>query len=411
MDSDRSYEPQIPSGFGMAHSDTSRPSSSRYNSYTPQSHMQSPQMLSVPRPEPERAASDQYAPYNSNGSRRGSAMSQVSNQSYEPRPVFAEQDGFDYGSPRIPEEPSADSDPEGGASNGDNAPETAAEPQGFEAETGNSYAPPSSGYEPPAYQPYEPEPEPEEEEAPKRRKPMMDDDDEDDIIARAAALKSQGSSSKSEADRQADAAFRAAAEADAARGQDDKNDKDKKGWFGGWFGGKKEQMPGPGPVRAKLGEQNSFYFDKDLNKWVNKKGGADAATPAASTPPPPRGPPSRVASAAASGPPSMGPPSRAASGSGSRPPTSSGPPMGSGPPSGPPSRVGTPASMSGAPPGVLSGPGAAGLMPPPRPSSSLSHASSLDDLLGGPPSAGGKKATVKGGKKKGGRYVDVMASK
>jgi hypothetical protein len=411
MDSDRSYEPQIPSGFGMAHSDTSRPSSSRYNSYTPQSHMQSPQMLNVPRPEPERAASDQHAPYNSNGSRRGSAMSQVSNQSYEPRPMFADQDGFDYGSPRIPEEePSAAFNPEGGASNGDNMPESAAKPQGFEAETGDSYAPPSSGYEPPAYQPYEPEPEPEEEEVPKRRKPMMDDDDEDDIIARAAALKSQGSSNKSDADRQADAAFRAAAEADAARGQDDKNDKDKKGWFGGWFGGKKEQMPGagpgPGPIRAKLGEQNSFYFDKDLNKWVNKKGGADAATPAASTPPPPRGPPSRVASAAAPGLPAMGPPSRAASSAGSRPPTSSGgPPL---PPSGPPSRVGTPASVGSAPPGVLNGPGGAGLMPPPRPSSSLSHASSLDDLLGGPP--GGKKGTVKG-KKKGGRYVDVMAGK
>ena len=411
MDSDRSYEPQIPSGFGMAHSDSSRPSSSRYNSYTPQSHMQSPQMLSVPRPEPERIASDQHAPYNNTGSRRGSAMSQVSNQSYEPKPMFAEQDGFGYGSPRVPEEPSAAFDPEGGVNNADNLHASAPEPQGFEAEAGNSYAPPSSGYEPPAYQPYEPEPEPEEEEAPKRRKPMMDDDDDDDIIARAAALKSNGTSNKSDADRQADAAFRAAAEADAARGQDDKGDKDKKGWFGGWFGGKKEQMPGPGPVRAKLGEQNSFYFDKDLNKWVNKKGGADAATPAASTPPPPRGPPSRVASAAASGPPAMGPPSRAASGAGSRPPTSSGPPLGSGPPSNPPSRAGTPASVGSAPPGVLNGPGGAGLMPPPRPSSSLSHASSLDDLLGGPPSAGAKKSTVKGGKKKGGRYVDVMAGK
>lgn len=409
MDSDRSYEPQIPSGFGMAHSDSSRPSSSRYNSYAPQSLVQqSPQMLNVPRPEPERAASDPHTAY-SNGSRRGSAMSQVSNQSYEPKPMFAEQDGFGYSSPQIPEEPSAAFDPEGGMGDADDLPGSAADPRSFEAETGSSYAPPSSGYEPPSYQPYEPEPEPEEEEAPKRRKPMMDDDDDDDIVARAAALKSQKASNSSDADRQADAAFRAAAEADAARGGDDKNDKDKKGWFGGWFGGKKEQMPGPGPVRAKLGEQNSFYFDKDLNKWVNKKGGADAATPAASTPPPPRGPPSRVASAAASGTPSMGPPSRAASGAGSRPPTSSGPPLGSGPPSGPPSRAGTPASMSGAPPGAALN-GAAGLMPPPRPSSSLSHASSLDDLLGGPPSAGVKKSTVKG-KKKGGRYVDVMAGK
>lgn len=417
MDSDRSYEPQIPSGFGTSHTDSSRPSSSRYNSYAPQSHMQqSPQMLNVPRPEPERAASDHFAAYNG-GSRRGSAMSQVSNQSYEPKPMFAEQDGFGYNPPPVAEEPAAPADDaEGGYSRQE---EAAAEPQGFDAETGDSYQPPSSGYEPPAYQPYEPEPEPEEEEAPKpKKKPMMDDDDDDDIAARAAALKSKKST---DADRQADAAFRAAAEADAARGKGDSlgQDKDKKGWFGGWWGGKKEQMPGPGPVRAKLGEENSFYFDKDLNKWVNKKGGADAATPAASTPPPPRGPPSRVASAAASGPPSsMGPPSRVASGGnlsamGSRPTTSSGPPAalgGSGPPSNPPSRAGTPASVGSAPPGALNGPGAAGLMPPPRPSSSLSHASSLDDLLGGPPSAGSKKSTVKG-KKKGGRYVDVMASK
>jgi hypothetical protein len=407
MDSDRSYEPQIPSGFGMAYSDSSRPSSSRYNSYAPQSHaQQSPQMLSVPRPEPERSASDQNASYNG-GSRRGSAMSQVSNQSYEPKPMFAEQDG--YGSPKIPEEPSA-YDPEGGVSSEDHLPESVSETRGFKAETGDSYEPPSSGYEPPAYQPYEPEPEPKEEEAPKRRKQMLDDDDDDDIIARAAALKSQKSQKVSDADAQADAAFRAAAEADAARGKDDKGDQDKKGWFGGWFGGKKEQMPGNGPVRAKLGEQNSFYWDKDLNKWVNKKGGADAATPAASTPPPPRGPPSRVASGATSGSPTIGPPSRSASAAGSRPPTSSGLPIGGGPPSGPPSRVGTPAAVGSAPPGILNAPGAAGLMPPPRPSSSLSHASSLDDLLGAP-SAGGRKGTVKGGKKKGGRYVDVMAGK
>ena len=417
MDSDRSYEPQIPSGFGMSHaSDSSRPSSSRYNSYAPQTQ-QSPQMLSVPRFEPERAASDYSASYNGGGSRRGSAMSQVSTQSYEPKPAFAEQDGFGNTPPQPSEEFAAESQHAQGEIANDGPTQAAGdepESQGFDARDEGAYQPPSSGYEPPAYVPYEPEPEPEEAEAPKRKlKPMMDDDDDDDIVARAAALKS---SKQSEADRQADAAFRAAAEADAARGQDDKSDKDKKGWFGGWFGGKKDQMPGPGPVRAKLGEQSSFYFDKDLNKWVNKKGGSEAATPAASTPPPPRGPPSRVASAAVPGPPSMGPPSRNVSGSnlsamGSRPPTSSGPPMsgGSGS-SNPPSRTGTPASMGNAPPGVLSGPGAAGLMPPPRPSSSLSHASSLDDLLGGPPTAGAKKGTVKG-KKKGGRYVDVMASK
>ncbi len=27
----------------------------------------------------------------------------------------------------------------------------------------------------------------------------------------------------------------------------------------------------PGPVKANLGDQSSFYYDKDLKRWVNKK--------------------------------------------------------------------------------------------------------------------------------------------
>lgn len=42
---------------------------------------------------------------------------------------------------------------------------------------------------------------------------------------------------------------------------------------------------------------------------------------------------------------------------------------------------------------------------PPRPTSSLTHASSIDDLLGAPQARKGN--TVRGKKK--GRYVDVMA--
>lgn len=45
---------------------------------------------------------------------------------------------------------------------------------------------------------------------------------------------------------------------------------EKKGWFGGWFG-KKDQNAGPGPIKAKLGEESSFYYDTELKKWVNKK--------------------------------------------------------------------------------------------------------------------------------------------
>lgn len=39
-----------------------------------------------------------------------------------------------------------------------------------------------------------------------------------------------------------------------------------------WRWGKKEEAPS-GPVKAKLGEESAFYYDKDLKKWVNKKVG------------------------------------------------------------------------------------------------------------------------------------------
>ncbi|KAI7506243.1 hypothetical protein KC367_g6 [Hortaea werneckii] len=152
----------------------------------------------------------------------------------------------------------------------------------------SSYGPPASSYEPSGYQPYEPEPEAEEAEAPQpKKKGMMDlSDDEDDreMERRAAALKQQ---QKSDADRQADEAFRKAAEADAAR--DNNNNKSsggsgggegKKGWLTGWFSGsgKKDQPQDLNkPIRAKLGEENSFYYDENLKKWVNKKAGPEAA--------------------------------------------------------------------------------------------------------------------------------------
>jgi hypothetical protein len=88
---------------------------------------------------------------------------------------------------------------------------------------GYGYEPPSSGYEPPSYQPYQEETKPwdadepdspAEEKKPKK-KSFMDDDDDDEFIRRAAQLKAQPrSSSKSDADKAADEAFRKAAEAD-----------------------------------------------------------------------------------------------------------------------------------------------------------------------------------------------------
>lgn len=420
------YAPVSSGSFAVAEQ---RPGTSSARSYAP-----SPPGLSlgVPRPEASRAASDYSAAYNL-GSRRGSA--QFSSGSYEPRPLLAEQSSPYSYSPMTSQQPASEPQASFNGYNGNEEHESAApqvEDGGYQPSTASyGYEPSSTAYEPPSYQPYQPEPESEEDETQSRpkKKGMMDDDDDDGLMARAAAVKAstpaQSSSSKSEADRIAEENFRKAAEADAAR--DSKKGGDgKKGWFGGWFaGGKKEegmpQQQQSGPIKAKLGEQSSFYFDKELGKWVNKKDPKGAESAAAATPPPPKGPPSRTVSASL-GPPS-GPPSRVASGvgltAGPMPAVSSAGIPGSGPPS----RISTPAttgSDGGAPP-PLTNPAVAALngsassagppsQPPSRPSTSLSNASSIDDLLGGPPGPGQRKAggTVKG-KKKGGRYVDVMA--
>ncbi|PLB49400.1 hypothetical protein P170DRAFT_436981 [Aspergillus steynii IBT 23096] len=280
--------------------------------------------------------------------------------------------------------------------------------------SGTGYMPPSAGggYEPPfldnsTHLMPEPADDAQGEHTIQKKKSFMDDDEDDDIGARAAAVQK---AEKERKDREADEAFRKAAEADAQ-----KPAPAKKSWFGGWFGGKKDeniggQAQGPGPIRAKLGEENSFYYDKDLKKWVNKKD-PNSSTVTRGAPPPPKGPapPSRTASGSSAPPPPTGTP-----GLDSRPSSSAGAPP-------PPSSTGSPAPpLLGVPPPLLGAtarsvstgaavptpPGSAmGLPPPPRPATSLSNASSIDDLLGAPQARKGGAAK---GKKKG-RYVDVMA--
>ncbi|KAI9885474.1 MAG: mRNA-capping enzyme subunit beta [Watsoniomyces obsoletus] len=327
------------------------------------------------------------------------------------------------------------------------------------------YTPYTSSYQPPSYEPlssadagYEPPTNTSEEtagqngsasfdEPSRKRSPYMDIDD-DDGGGRAADLSRQ---EKQRKDKEAEENFRKAAEADAKRGQLQSGE--KKGWLTGWFSGKKEQAPGSGPIRAKLGEESSFYYDTDLKKWVNKKGGTQP-TPTSSTPPPPKGPPSRALSGSAP------PPSTS-----SRGPPPSGPPLPSNPSAPPPSNLslgrnhtlplptsshGAPSSSSSSAPGTATfsartpSPAAAAggsvpdersgqslpsfpvqstqgqgqapgpnsnatnnppSLPPSRSATSVSNASSIDDLLG--PATARKGGTMKKAKK--GRYVDVMA--
>ncbi|TVY83686.1 COPII coat assembly protein sec16, partial [Lachnellula suecica] len=176
---------------------------------------------------------------------------------------------------------------------------------GYEPPSSSGYEPPSSGYAPPSYEPATMNDEPDSPVDTKAKKKSFMADDDDDIPALKRAPESR-EKTKAEKDREADAAFRAAAEADAQKAAPAK---EKKSWgFGGWWGGSKEQdmssaAPSNKPIRAKLGESSSFYYDPDLKRWINKKGGDTAPTPTA-TPPPPRaaGPPRT-----ASGPPPSAP--------------------------------------------------------------------------------------------------------
>ncbi|GAD91555.1 COPII vesicle coat protein Sec16 [Paecilomyces variotii No. 5] len=282
---------------------------------------------------------------------------------------------------------------------------------GYPAAT-TTYEPPTGGgaYEPPSYEPQSTTAQEEQPESPgekPKKKSFMDDDDDDDLAARAAALKK---AEKERKDREADEAFRKAAEADAKKSAQP----GKKGWFGGWFAGRRDSdtsSNGGGPIRAKLGEENSFYYDPNLKKWVNKKDPNSANSAAQATPPPPRGPaPQSRASSSGSGAAPTGPPA---------PP--GGPAFAASmtPPSVAPLRSGSPATPALAtPPNALPRslsygaanstppPPGSGLAPPSRPSTSLSNASSIDDLLGAPQARKGGTAKSK---RKGRGYVDVMA--
>ncbi|KAL8680549.1 MAG: hypothetical protein Q9186_003240 [Xanthomendoza sp. 1 TL-2023] len=299
-----------------------------------------------------------------------------------------------------------------------NTPYPDAQPSILHATPSSStYDPNVSAYEPPSsYVPYDPEVQenesPTDKRSPRKKKSFMYDDEDEDFTARAAAVLKDDKARK---DREANEAFRKAAEADAQKDLKPK----KSGWFGGvggWLGGKKDdELSGQEPkaIKAKLGEESSFYYDKELKKWVNKKGPAPAASEAPKVPPP-RGPPSRAVSGVGGPPPSPGistppvPPLPLEHRG--TPPVNVSQPM---PPaqnvSHPPSGNGTPARTAS--PGISmneqpasSGPPSA---PPSRPSTAVGGGGGIDDLLGAPQARKG--GTLKRAKK-GRGYVDVMAN-
>lgn len=401
----------------------------------PQNPYQPFATASPPRSLPQSPPRSSYLPNNvAQGTQLNMSPSRLDSQTLSPPSENTIQPSYGYAA-----EPISDSHPEETAfSYGGYEPpqpdwtQTPAQP---EANSEAAYEPPtqSYGYEPPTgngYVPYVPEPdspEDDRQEVKSKKKSFMDDDGGDDYTRMSnqpPPFQPEASGGDDEAARRrandaaAEAAFRAAAEADAAAAQDKEKSHAKKSsgsWFGGWLGGKKsaESLDAAATkggdqkvYKAKLGESKmKLYYDKDLGKWVNPDN-PDAASKAA-TPPPPRMGGTPAPPMGGSGPPRSGAmpsfPNTGMSSSSRTGTPANGPALSNVPSplagiSGPPSAAGTP------PLGHSSTPG---LAPPSRPGTGMSNASSIDDLIG--PATGRK--TVKGAKKgaKSGRYVDVMA--
>ncbi|KAF4627741.1 hypothetical protein G7Y89_g10412 [Cudoniella acicularis] len=437
---------------------TPEPRTGSYSSQ-PRSSLEGRSSDEQQRYEPQRQMSDYrpgsqsiaHIPQASNGYTPQSSYPQVGNESpyapqlstptteqapniySSPQPVTSfdgHQASSSYqptGSSYQPDQPHQPSSYEPQSSSGYEPPSTTGyEPpsSGYEPPA-SGYEPPSSGYEPPSYEPATMSDEPDSPVETRRKKTFMDND-EDDIPALKQAP-AAGEKTKAEKDREADEAFRKAAEEDGMFFDIFQNiftNKSiakkaaaapaKKGWgLGGWFGGGKKEsqdMSQPNkPIKAKLGEASSFVYDPELKRWINKKGGDTAPTPTATPPPPKAGPPRTASAMSAPTSAPKGPPMRASSDSG----RTFGPMLQGDGPSPSPSESGLASSSLGPTPMARSASnnsiGRPPSAPPSRPGTGMSNASSIDDLLG--PATGGSRKSAASKKKKGRGYVDVMGDK
>ncbi|ANB12296.1 Sec16p [Sugiyamaella lignohabitans] len=223
--------------------------------------------------------------------------------------------------------------------------------------------------------------------APPTAIPEEDEEDEDLGFANAKK-KSESEDSKEKEDERDEEDEKSDSK---TKGKETSSD-GKKGWFSGWF--KKGEDDGqPKAVRAKLGEESSFYYDQELKRWVNKKAPLDNAKPAAPAPPPKSSKPSAASTPGIPSPSTVATPSPVAT-----------PPIGgeraaSAPVRAPPGMPG-PSSLSGGP--SLSASTSSSDLRKPSPSSG----GGLDDLLASVPTT--RKPAKRSARN---RYVDIMAQK
>ncbi|OSC99056.1 hypothetical protein PYCCODRAFT_1438667 [Trametes coccinea BRFM310] len=113
----------------------------------------------------------------------------------------------------------------------------------------------------------------------------IEEEDEDDLGLGNSSLKPK----KADKAENGDAADSPAAkEEEKPKPADPPKPEVKQTASSGWLSRlwRRGETPTPGPVKANLGEESSFYYDKELKRWVNKNSAADASKPAPPPPPP-----------------------------------------------------------------------------------------------------------------------------
>ncbi|KAI9070392.1 hypothetical protein FKP32DRAFT_1639839 [Trametes sanguinea] len=113
----------------------------------------------------------------------------------------------------------------------------------------------------------------------------IEEEDEDDLGLGNSSLKPK----KAEKPEIGDAAESPASkEEEKPKAADPPKPEVKQTASSGWLSRlwRRQETPTPGPVKANLGEESSFYYDKELKRWVNKNSAAEASKPAPPPPPP-----------------------------------------------------------------------------------------------------------------------------
>ncbi|KAH9997260.1 Sec23-binding domain of Sec16-domain-containing protein [Russula vinacea] len=111
-----------------------------------------------------------------------------------------------------------------------------------------------------------------------------DEDEDDDDLGLGNSSNKRKASSNDPGTRNGSAPDSKATEPDARSRPEAKPNQQSSSWFSRWW----NKEGSNGPIKATLGEESSFVYDKDLKRWVNRKAPAEATQPAVPPPPPSR---------------------------------------------------------------------------------------------------------------------------